>query len=1117
VYVYHLAYYIPEAALEAVLTDPVGLVDTATAAVDLAVTVTDPVGLGDVNTGEVGWAATITDSVGVVDLPGAESGSAVTLTDSVGVADVVTAAGASTRTSTDPVGVTDLARPSATYYVSPTGNDTNDGTSTATAWQTVAKVNATTFVRGDSVLFQGGQTFTGTMLYLETTKAGTATAPVTFGSYGTGRATISNTTNAAIFLYNIGGVVIKDLILTTAPTRDVVSLYKDTTGRSSYIRIDNIDCSLGKYGLVIGGDGGGGFDDLQVTNSVFHNNRDSGLNIYGPTYNAASPAWANSDITVSGCTAHTNLGNSANTTSNTGSGIVLGSVDVGLIELCTAYGNGNSHGATVEGPVGIWCYDARNVTIRRSTSYNNNTGTTVDGGGFDIDINCNSCVVERCVSYGNEGPGILVYGPTNNTAHTGNKVRDCLVWGNATGTATIYGEIKILGNVDQLDVYNNTMVATGAKAVVDMNVDTAGLARLRSNVFVARGTGPVVRTRSVAGISEALFQGNVYHQAGTGVLINWNGVTYSTLAAWRAAVTGQEVVSGGNTGFVGDPGLVAPATTPAVTDPAVLTPADGLQLSTSSAVAKTGLDLAATFGMTVGLDFFGGTRTSLFSVGAHEQNASALVVTDSVGLVDTVTATTDLAVTVTDPATATDSAAADVGHNRTVTDPAGTVAEATGVTVTTRTSTDPVGVTDAAGSGATGSVTVTDTVGATDITTTAAAVSRDLTEPVGVTGPAGVTGAATRTATDPVGVTDARVSGLGWERTRTEAVGLLDSRTTVVEWRRDLTEPVGATDTTTTAAASARTQTDPVGITDLSGSGAINTVNITDTVAAADLANASSDANRDVTDPVGPVDAAGTAVAAALALTDTATVADALTADVAHVRGTTDLVGTVDTVATGTAAAHQQTLTEAVGITDPATVETVSTRTSTDPVGVTDLAVVGVVNGVTVTDPVGLGDPTGTASIGARTVTDPTGATDPVSVATAYTRTATDPVALVDAVTTGTATAHQRDLTDPVGAVDLTSPTVAATRAVTDTVGAGDATALTSGWAVTLTDPVGLLNPVGLEGNYHRGVTDPLALLDAIEFGGLVAGWPPTVTGPRGEPLLVAGARGEPLLQATVG
>jgi hypothetical protein len=50
----------------------------------------------------------------------------------------------------------------ATYYVSPTGNDSNNGTSTSTPWKTISKVNSVTLSAGDRVLFQGGQTFSGT-------------------------------------------------------------------------------------------------------------------------------------------------------------------------------------------------------------------------------------------------------------------------------------------------------------------------------------------------------------------------------------------------------------------------------------------------------------------------------------------------------------------------------------------------------------------------------------------------------------------------------------------------------------------------------------------------------------------------------------------------------------------------------------------------------------------------------------------------------------------------------------------------------------------------------------------------------------------------------------------
>ena len=42
------------------------------------------------------------------------------------------------------------------YYVSPNGNDQQDGRSEATAWRTAAKVNSGKFDAGDSILFERG-------------------------------------------------------------------------------------------------------------------------------------------------------------------------------------------------------------------------------------------------------------------------------------------------------------------------------------------------------------------------------------------------------------------------------------------------------------------------------------------------------------------------------------------------------------------------------------------------------------------------------------------------------------------------------------------------------------------------------------------------------------------------------------------------------------------------------------------------------------------------------------------------------------------------------------------------------------------------------------------------
>src|SRR3989339_2159870 len=71
----------------------------------------------------------------------------------------------------------------STYYVSNTGLDTNNGISESTPWQTISKVNATTFSPGDSILFKRGDTFYGS---ITVSQSGTAGNPITFSSYGSG-------------------------------------------------------------------------------------------------------------------------------------------------------------------------------------------------------------------------------------------------------------------------------------------------------------------------------------------------------------------------------------------------------------------------------------------------------------------------------------------------------------------------------------------------------------------------------------------------------------------------------------------------------------------------------------------------------------------------------------------------------------------------------------------------------------------------------------------------------------------------------------------------------------------------------------------------------------------
>lgn len=70
----------------------------------------------------------------------------------------------------------------ATYYISASGKDSNDGLSPRSAWQSLDRVNSAKLKPGDSVLFRRGDVWHGQLRPI----SGDATGPVTYGAYGRG-------------------------------------------------------------------------------------------------------------------------------------------------------------------------------------------------------------------------------------------------------------------------------------------------------------------------------------------------------------------------------------------------------------------------------------------------------------------------------------------------------------------------------------------------------------------------------------------------------------------------------------------------------------------------------------------------------------------------------------------------------------------------------------------------------------------------------------------------------------------------------------------------------------------------------------------------------------------
>lgn len=70
-----------------------------------------------------------------------------------------------------------------TYYVSPNGNDSNNGTSIATPWKTIGKVNTRQLFAGDQILFEKNGTYRGNLVI---NYSGAVGNPILVSSYGSG-------------------------------------------------------------------------------------------------------------------------------------------------------------------------------------------------------------------------------------------------------------------------------------------------------------------------------------------------------------------------------------------------------------------------------------------------------------------------------------------------------------------------------------------------------------------------------------------------------------------------------------------------------------------------------------------------------------------------------------------------------------------------------------------------------------------------------------------------------------------------------------------------------------------------------------------------------------------
>ena len=409
------------------------------------------------------------------------------------------------------------------YYVSLLGDDSNLGTSQADPWQSIERVNAAQLLPGDSVLFHANQTFRGN-LCLTDKKASRVDIPITIGSYGFGRATIDAGCGAGFVVKNMGGVHLKELNFIGAGASEnansgIVFLNTLPGGiKLGNIQMHRVDVSGFKYsGISFMAEppdrSWSGFSDVKITSVTSHDNGDAGISCIG-VWNPEQDGYAHANFYVGSCSVYRNAGIPGKG-SHSGNGIVLAQIDGALIEHCRAYENGNLNDHEDGGPVGIWVWDANRVVIQFNESHHNRTGSSKDGGGFDLDGGVRNTTVQYNYSHDNDGAGYLLAQFSGARAFYGNVLRHNVSIND--GRKNRYGGIHLWstgasGGITDTTFYANTIFTThatdGNPAAIDCA--SAGIHNVRfyNNRFQTDGKAMFVRGKTNPNV---LFEGNIFN------------------------------------------------------------------------------------------------------------------------------------------------------------------------------------------------------------------------------------------------------------------------------------------------------------------------------------------------------------------------------------------------------------------------------------------------------------------------------------------------------------------------------------------------------------------------------------------------------------------------------
>jgi hypothetical protein len=375
-----------------------------------------------------------------------------------------------------------IARPAraTTYYVDncvAPGSDSNNGTSTATAWLTVAHVNAQSFNPGDSVLFQRTCVWYGTSLTIPS--GGSSGSPVTFGAYGTGAnpilkgSTVESNSGftlapnqiATVFSLNDSGTSSTDSgtrnwreqISHTQITNSVISLTV-TVKASSTVALNITGSAIGPVTTapntssmtrVTWGGGNNGTTVAAGTTATsdvitysLNNSVDQIVSIYTTARNVEY--YGNNNTTLWSDATASDQSQTANVTGDgfaTGGNSVVGSI-VGTIQTVVTY-----RSALGTAPVAVW-----------------------ENGALLLSKNSQSAVEAAAGSWWYDGTYLYLHASDGSNVATNGKTYTYVTASSPSYTAWDNGKSwLIIDSLDQAETYNTSTATLGGLYITGSN------------------------------------------------------------------------------------------------------------------------------------------------------------------------------------------------------------------------------------------------------------------------------------------------------------------------------------------------------------------------------------------------------------------------------------------------------------------------------------------------------------------------------------------------------------------------------------------------------------------------------------------------------------------------